>query len=219
VIGRRFQLARELTQELDWLRGCSVPRIAWVARNVADAGWTVNDVRGWLYFRGEAAHVRRGSGLLAVLLANAENVLDTPAKRADAIERWRGAQEAARRHHIRQVRARTERYEGDWQAPSSRAVQLEVEAAFAQVREMEHGGRHQDQDHVGDGQAAGLELGDEEITALIAAAEGELMQGETTLITGFDKETALRIFGEDLVRRARQIERLAHSSLTTIRYR
>ncbi|MGW6016029.1 transcriptional regulator [Streptomyces sp. NPDC055210] len=219
VIGRRYQLARELTQELDWLRGCSVPRIAWVARNVADAGWTVTDVRGWLYFRGEAAHVRRGSGLLAVLLANAENVLDTPAKRADAIERWHGAQEAARRDRIRQVRARTERHEGDWQAPASRSVQLEVEAAFAQVREMGHGGRHQDQDHVGDGQDAGLELGDEEITALIAAAEGELMQGETTLITSCDPETALRIFGEELVRSARRIERLAHSSLTTIRYR
>lgn len=219
TVGRRFQLARELTQELDWLRGCSVPRIAWVARTVADAGWTVTDVRAWLHFRGEAAHVRRGSGLLAVLLANAENVLDTPAKRADAIEQWRGAQEAARRDRIRQVRARTERYEGDWQAPSSRSVQLEVEAAIAQVRELEHGGRHQDQDHVVDGQDAGLELGDEEITALIAAADEELRAGETTLITGFDPATALQIFGEERVRRADQFERLANSSLTTIRYR
>ncbi|WP_099505176.1 helix-turn-helix domain-containing protein, partial [Streptomyces sp. HG99] len=163
TVGRRFQLARELTQELDWLRGCSVPRIAWVARGVADAGWTVTDVKAWLHFRGEAAHVRRGSGLLAVLLANAVTVLDTPAKRADAIERWRGAQEAARRDRIRQVRARTERYEGDWQAPVSRSVQREVEAAFAQVRDMEHGGRHQDQGHAGDGQDAGLELGGEEL--------------------------------------------------------
>ncbi|MFI1510205.1 winged helix-turn-helix domain-containing protein [Streptomyces sp. NPDC020597] len=219
AVGRRFQLARELTQELDWLRGCSVPRIAWVARNVADAGWTVTDVKAWLHFRGEAAHVRRGSGLLAVLLAGAENILDTPAKRADAIEQWRGALEAARRDRIRQVRARTERYEGDWQPPVSRAVLREVEAAFDQVRELEHGGRHQDQDHVGDGQDAGLEPGDEEITALIAAAEGELMGGETTLITSFVPETAVRIFGEELVRRARQIDRLAHSSLTTIRYR
>ena len=48
---------------------------------------------------------------------------------------------------------------------------------------------------------------------------GELMQGETTLITSFVPETAVRIFGKDLVRRARQIDRLAHSSLTTIRYR
>lgn len=219
AVGRRFQLAKELTQELGWLRGCSVPRIAWVARNVADADWTVTDVKAWLHFRGEAAHVRRGSGLLAVLLAGAENVLDTPAKRADAIEQWRGALEAARRDRIRQVRARTERHEGNWQPPTSRAVQREVEAAFDQVRELEHGGRHQDQDHVGNGQDAGLEPGDEEIAALIATAEGELMQGETTLITGFDKETALRIFGEELVRRARQIDRLAHSSLTTIQYR
>ncbi|WP_460074176.1 helix-turn-helix domain-containing protein [Streptomyces sp. YKOK-I1] len=219
TVGRRFQLARELTQELDWLRGCSVPRIAWVARNVADAGWTLTDVKAWLHFRGEAAHVRRGSGLLAVLLTNAENVLDTPAKRTAAIEQWRGAQEAARRDRIRQVRARTERYDGDWQAPVRHSVRLEVEAAFAQVRELEHGGRRQDQDHVDDGQDAGLELGPEELAALIATAEGELMRGETTLVTGFDKETALRIFGEDLVRRAHQIERLAQSSLTTIRYR
>ncbi|MGZ0200547.1 helix-turn-helix domain-containing protein [Streptomyces sp. RM1] len=221
LVGRRFHLARELTQELDWLRGCSVPRIAWVARNVADAGWTVTDVKAWLHFRGEAAHVRRGSGLLAVLLAGAENILDTPAKRADAIEQWRGALEAARRDRIRQVRARTERYEGDWQPPTSRAVLREVEAAFDQVRELEHGGRHQDQgqDHVGDGQDTVLEPGDEEITALIATAEGELMQGETTLITSFEPGTALRIFGEELVRRARQINRLANSSLTTIRYR
>lgn len=219
AVGRRFQLARELTQELGWLRGCSVPRIAWVARGVADAGWSVTDVKAWLHFRGEAAHVRRGSGLLAVLLGGAETILDTPAKRADAVEQWRGAQEAARRHRIQQVRARTERYEDDWQPPSSGSVRLEVEAAFAQVREMEHGGRRQNQDHVGDGQDEILELGGEELAALIAAAEGELMGGETTLITAFDSETAVRIFGEELVRRARQIERLAHSSLTTIRIR
>ncbi|MFI1606956.1 transcriptional regulator [Streptomyces griseofuscus] len=219
LVGRRFQLARELTRELDWLRGCSVPRIAWVARNVADAGWTVTDVRAWLHFRGEAAHVRRGSGLLSALLAGAENILDTRAKRADAIEQWRGALEAARRDRIRQVRARTERYEGDWQPPTSRAVLREVEAAFDQVRQLEHGGRHQDRDHIGDGQDADLEPRDEEITALIATAKGELMQGETTLITSFEPDTAVRIFGEELVRRARQINRLAHSSLTTIRYR
>ncbi|MEV7082403.1 transcriptional regulator [Streptomyces sp. NPDC093516] len=219
TVGRRFQLARELTQEVDWLRGCSVPRIAWVARNVADAGWTVTDVRAWLHLRGEAARVRRGSGLLAMLLTGAETVLDTPEKRADAIEQWRGAQEVARRHRIQQVRARTERYEGDWQAPSSRSVQLEVEAAIAQVRELEHGGRHQDHDHVGDSQHSALEPGDEEITALIAAADEELRVGETTLITGFDPDTALQIFGVERMRRAAQFERLAHSSLTTIRYR
>ncbi|XVV39774.1 transcriptional regulator (plasmid) [Streptomyces sp. CA-100214] len=219
VVGHRFQLARELTQELDWLRGCSVPRIAWVARNLADAGWTVTDVRAWLHLRGEAAHVRRGSGLLAVLLAGAETVLDTPAKRADAIEQWRGAQEAARRHRIQQVRARTERYEGDWDAPTSRAVRSEVEAAFAQVKEAANGGRPQDLGDVADDQALALEPSEQELAELRAAAAGELMRGETTLIRSLDPEMSLRIFGERLVRRADQLEDGSRSSLMTYGHR
>ncbi|MBK3557250.1 helix-turn-helix transcriptional regulator [Streptomyces sp. MBT56] len=219
VVGRRFQLARELIQELDWLRGCSVPRIAWVARNVADAGWTVAEVKGWLHLRGEAARVRRGSGLLAVLLAGAETVLDTPQKRADAIEQWRGAQEAARRHRIQQVRARSERYEGDWDAPTSRAVRSEVEAAFAQVREAANGGRRQDLGDVADDQALALEPSEQELAELRAAAAGELMRGETTLIRSLDPEMSLRIFGERLVRRADQLEDGSRSSLMTYGHR
>ncbi|MFH9090503.1 transcriptional regulator [Streptomyces sp. NPDC017673] len=219
VVGRRFQLARELTQELDWLRGCSVPRIAWVARGVADAGWTVTDVKGWLHFRGEAARVRRGSGLLAVLLAGAETILDTPAKRADAVEQWRGAQEAARRHRIQQVRARTERYEGDWDAPTSRAVQREVEAAFAKVREAANGGRHQDQDDVADDQALDAELSEQELAQLRADAWGQFMAGETdlvmTAVNAMGPAAAERIYGAELVHRARQIASGSRSSLMT----
>lgn len=218
TVGRRFQLARELTQELDWLRGCSVPRIAWVARGVADAGWTVTDVRGWLHLRGEAARVRRGSGLLAVLLAGAETVLDTLAKRADAVEQWRGAQEAARRHRIEQVRARTERYEGDWDAPTSRAVCREVEAAFAQVRDAATGGRQEPGDVVDD-QDAGLELNEQELAELRVAAAGELMRGETTLIRSLDPQMALAVFGERLVARAYQLEAGSRSSLMTYGHR
>lgn len=219
VVGRRFQLARELTQELDWLRGCSVPRIAWVARDVADAGWTVTDVRAWLHLRGEAARVRRGSGLLAALLAGAETVLDTPQKRADAIEQWRGAQEAARRHRIQQVRARTERYEGAWDAPTSRAVRSEVEAAFAQVRDAANGGRRQGLGHVADDHALAVETSEQELAELRAAAAGELMRGETTLIRSMDPEMSLRIFGERLVRRADQLEDGSRSSLMTYGHR
>ncbi|WP_333732561.1 helix-turn-helix domain-containing protein [Streptomyces sp. IBSBF 3010] len=218
-VGRRFQLAKELVQELDWLRGCAIPRIAWVARDVADAGWTVTDVRAWLHLRGEVIRVRRGSGLLAVLLANAETVLDTPAKRAAAIDQWRGAQEAARRHRIQQVRARTERYEGDWDAPTSRAVRCEVEAAFAQVKESAIGGRRQDLDDVADDQALTLEPSEQELAELRAAAAGELMRGETTLIRSLGPEMALSIFGERLVRRADQLEGGSRSSLMTYGHR
>jgi hypothetical protein len=223
TVGRRFQLARELTQELDWLRGCSVPRIAWVARNVADAGWTVTDVRGWLHFRGEAAHVRRGSGLLAVLLANAVTVLDTPAKRAEAVARWRGAQEAARRDRIQQVRAQRERFEGDWEAPSSHAVTRQVAQAFAQVREVANGGRHQDQAPSTDERSEGPGLTDPQIGQMRDQAHGELMRGVTDLIDltvdSMGPEAAERLYGADLMRRARQLASAARSSLMTITHR
>ncbi|MER5995827.1 transcriptional regulator [Streptomyces viridosporus] len=223
-VGRRFQLARELTQELDWLRGCSVPRIAWVTRNVADAGWTVTDVRAWLHFRrGDVTRVRRGSGLLAALLAGAETVLDTPEKRAAAVEDWRAAQEAARRYRIQQVRARIDRFEGDWQAPTSRAVQREVEAAITQVSEVASGDRRQDREHTTDDQAAPLELSEQERAGLRATAWGQLMRGETDLITGtvnvMGREAAERIYGADLVRRALQLADAAHSPLMTITHR
>lgn len=219
-VGRRYQLARELAQELDWLSGCSVPRIAWVARNVADAGWTVTEVRGWLHMRGEAARVRRGSGLLAVLLSNAVTTLDTLEKRAFAVEQWRGAQEAARRDRIQQVRARAERFDGAWQAPTHHAVQRKVETAFAQVREVANGGRHQDQGFGADDQSAVQGLTEQAVEDLCVTAEGQLKRGETDLITGvigaMGIEAAERIFGEYLVYRARQLASVARSSLVNI---
>ncbi len=217
-VGRRFQLARELTQELDWLRGCSVARIAWVAQGVADAGWTVTDVKGWLHLRGEAARVRRGSGLLAVLLAGAETVLDTPAKRADAVEQWRGAQEAARRHRIQQVRARTERYEGDWDAPTSRAVQRQVDEAFAASFRPKPRAAAPDTEALPEVSGVGG-LEDDVVAEARAEARQRLMVGDTSLITvavdAMGRETAEQLYGADLVRRALQLASGARSSLMT----
>ncbi|MFD6798550.1 transcriptional regulator [Streptomyces cyaneofuscatus] len=227
-VGRRYQLAKELIQELDWLRGCSVPRIAWVARGLADAGWTVTEVQGWLHLRGEVARVRRGSGLLAVLLAGAETVLDTPAKRAEAVKQWRGAQEAARRHRIEQVRARTERYDGDWTGPTSHRVQQEVAAAFAKVREAASGGRTvlaaENEVLVSDWVTAPTESGvrglrDEEIAQTRNDARQQLMMGDTSLITlavdAMGREEAEQLYGPALVRRGLQLAHGARSSLMT----
>lgn len=142
-VGRRYQLARELIESIGWLQDCSVPRIAWVCRSVADAGWTVTQVRGWLHVRGHTTRtVRRGSGLLAVLLHNAAEALDTPGKREYAVEQWRAAQEAERRHRIEQVRARAEQHSRACRPPVSRAVQRELETAIAEVRALDNAGRH-----------------------------------------------------------------------------
>ncbi|MFF8939209.1 transcriptional regulator [Streptomyces paradoxus] len=217
-VGRRFQLARELTQELDWLRGCSVARIAWVARGVADAGWTVTDVKGWLHLRGEAARVHRGSGLLAVLLAGAETVLDTPTKRADAVEQWRGAQEAARRHRIHQIRARTERYDGDWDAPTSRAVQRQVDEAFTTSFRPTPQPAVPGTEALPEVSSVGS-LGDEVVAQARTEARQRLMVGDTSLINvavnAMGRETAEQLYGPNLVRRALQLASCARSSLMT----
>ncbi|MEU4180974.1 helix-turn-helix domain-containing protein [Streptomyces sp. NPDC026589] len=226
-VGRRYQLAKELVQELDWLRGCAVPRVAWVARDVADAGWTVTDVRAWLHMRGEVTRVRRGSGLLAVLLAGAETILDTPGKRADAIEQWRGSQEAARRHRIEQVRTRTERYDGDWAMPTSYRVQQEVAAAFAKVREVATGGRAiltDRQDLIPETESMPIGSGvqglqDNEIVQARNDARQRLMMGDTSPITvavdTLGREEAEHLYGPDLVRRGMQLACGARSSLMT----
>ncbi|MFD3422648.1 helix-turn-helix domain-containing protein [Streptomyces decoyicus] len=212
TIGRRYQLARELTEQIDWLRGCSVARIAWVAREVADAGWNAQEVRAWLHFRGEAARVRRASGLLAVLLRSAVRVLDTPDKRAAAVTDWRQAVEAARRGRIQQVRARAERYDGDWQAPRSAAVRRLVAEAFSP-------------EHEADPQVEALpalggpqDLTDAEVKVMRESAAAAFMHGDTALVTSavdaFGRAVAEAMYGVDLVQRALQLSR--HSSLMSL---
>ncbi|WP_457541789.1 hypothetical protein [Streptomyces filamentosus] len=217
-IGRRFRLAGELTRRVEWLRGCSVPRIAWVVREVADAGWTSDEVLAWLEMRGTAERVRRGSGLLAVLLASATTVLDTPAKRAGAVEQWHRAEEARRRQRIERVRAAREQHDGGWQAPASRAVRREVEAAIDQLLtpapvEVEEG-----QGLVLDGTEQ-FEFGDEELAPLITAMREELSYGRTDLVSAaietLGPEEAARVLGEGLVRRALQLEALARTTSIT----
>ncbi|MFH0246170.1 winged helix-turn-helix domain-containing protein [Streptomyces sp. HK10] len=205
AVGRRYQLARELVEQVDWLRGCSVARIAWVARDLADAGWSAEEVRAWLHFRGEATHVHRASGLLAVLLRGAERVLGTAAKRADAVNRWREDVEAARRARIRQVRARAERYDGDWQAPRSAAVRRLVAEAFAPRPEA----------HTAAETLPALDgpqdLTVEELQAMRDAAWAEYMQGDTALVTSaveaFGRPAAEAMYGLDLVQRALHLSR------------
>ncbi|WP_107471292.1 ArsR family transcriptional regulator [Streptomyces monashensis] len=200
-VGRRFQLARELIVQVDWLRGCSVPRIAWVIRNVADAGWTAQEVRGWLHFRCQnTARIRRASGFLATLLHRAEEILDTPAKRTDAVAQWQTATEAARRHRIQTVRQRSEHCSADWLAPSSHAVQrLVADAIAATLAPSRH-------DDALSEPATSQNLTDADLQVLRATARAEYMQGETALITSaveiLGRPSAEAMYGPDLVHRA-----------------
>jgi hypothetical protein len=99
-VGRRYQLARELTQTVPWLQGASVPRIAWIIRHVADAGWTALEVQA----AAEKLPVpQRGafrpSGLLASRLASCHLLYTTPERRQVLVEDWQDSRRAAQDRH------------------------------------------------------------------------------------------------------------------------
>jgi hypothetical protein len=97
-IGRRYQLARQLITLVPWLGRASAPRIAWIVRHVADAGWTALEVQAAAEQFPVAAHeARRPSGLLAHRLASCHLLYTTPGRRKILVENWqesRGAEQA-----------------------------------------------------------------------------------------------------------------------------
>ncbi|MGP3691439.1 transcriptional regulator [Streptomyces sp. IBSNAI002] len=222
--GTRLRLAVQLIAHVTWLRGCSVRRIAWVARHVADAGWSVVDVLAWLYFRGGTAvgHVHRASGLLATLLAGAEAVLSTPEKRTSAVEDWRRSQEGMRRHRIGHVRHQREAFDGDWQAPTDPEVRQHVIEAYATAFRPA-GDTAPDDDRVPEPQSTSIrweDLDPVELAEGRALVERQLLAGDPSTVVNavhlVGRPMAERLYGADLVHRAEQLTRLAHSPRTTL---
>ncbi|MGP3691578.1 transcriptional regulator [Streptomyces sp. IBSNAI002] len=214
-VGRRFQLARELSQQVGWLARTPVPRLAWVLRHVSDAGWSACEVQAWLHLRGAAARrVHRPSGLLATLIAGAESGLDTADKRAAAVAGWRDSRQAARQRH--------EAWQGAWQAPRDPGVLHLVTSATEALAGPRHGVATPatpampampatPATPVASAAEGPLELSDGELDALRATARGEFMSGETTLITTAVETWGLRlarqVYGGDLVSRALRLTR------------
>ncbi|MFE7547014.1 helix-turn-helix domain-containing protein [Streptomyces gardneri] len=139
AVGRRYQLARGLITNVPWLGQASVARIAWVTRHVADAGWSVDEVRAFLALA-EAPAVRRPSALLAYRLKGATQLWATATQRAAAVEAWHLAEETARKARIAAVRQQRN-LDCEVQLPQSRAAQREFAAAVAAVEESAFGNR------------------------------------------------------------------------------
>nr|BEK67503.1 hypothetical protein KPHV_47300 [Kitasatospora purpeofusca] len=125
-VGRRHQLGLELVQQVTWLSGSPVPRVAWAVRHLADAGWTAHQVIAVLAQRTPATRVHRPVGFLTARLAGAELLYDTEAKREAIVAWWRDSPQAARDRHAE--------WAGTWQAPRSSAVQNLFRNAWARAR-------------------------------------------------------------------------------------
>ncbi|MEU2855991.1 helix-turn-helix domain-containing protein [Streptomyces syringium] len=191
AVGRRYQLARQLTQQVPWLHRASVSRIAWIIRDISDAGWTAAEVIAVLGQQTPACTVHRPPGFLASRLQGAHRLYDTPAKREALVTWWRDSRQAEADRHIE--------WDSNWQAPRSGTVARMVRQAFAAI--------HQGSTPVKQGTASnGHELTDDGLRAHRHAAYQAFLAGDTGLITSavtfLGRDEAERLYGPQLVARA-----------------
>jgi DNA-binding transcriptional ArsR family regulator len=122
-VGRRFQLASELIRQVPWMGRADVPRIAWILKDVADAGWTADEVIAFLDCGAAPGAVHRPSGFLAARLTGAVALWPTAEGRARAVTAYRDSRYAEQARH--------QEWEGLWQAPRSLATRRLVAEALA----------------------------------------------------------------------------------------
>ena len=122
-VGRRYQLAAELVRQVPWLQRAAVPRIAWVIKDLADAGWTADEVLGWLDSTPAPDRIRRPSAFLAARVKAAHLVITTPSQRCELAESRRDSRRASAARHAE--------WDGTWCQPASLDVQRQVAQAMA----------------------------------------------------------------------------------------
>ncbi|MEU6680941.1 transcriptional regulator [Streptomyces sp. NPDC046925] len=209
AVGRRYQLASELIRRVPWMVRALVPRIAWILKEVSDAGWTADQVIAFLDCADVPGTVHRPSGFLAGRLAGAVALWPTEEGRERAVQAYRDSRRAGRARH--------QEWEGAWQAPRSESVRRMVAEAFAPRPRLFEG----DGVLVGADSVTGVDdLSAEERADLRSTAWGEFMRGETTLVTSTvdasGQAAAERIYGAGLVQRARRLASGSRSSLMAV---
>ncbi|MGW5529475.1 transcriptional regulator [Streptomyces xanthochromogenes] len=131
-IGRRHQLARELISEVSWLGPASSARIAWIVRDVADAGWSCHEVRAFLSPGGEPepGTARRPSGLLAHRLKGAVQLWDTADKRHRGVQGWQDS--------LLSRKTTGRGFDSAWGGPARVSARSLIAEAVSRVRSAEH---------------------------------------------------------------------------------
>ncbi|MEU8843454.1 transcriptional regulator [Streptomyces roseus] len=207
-VGRRFQLAGELIRQVPWMGRASVPRIAWILKEVSDAGWTADEVIAFLDLGDAPERVHRPSGFLAGRLATAVAQWPTAEGRARAVQAYRDSRRAEQARH--------QEWEGHWQAPTSESVRRLVAASIPRQQQPADDA----QGEVLPAQTGIDDLDQEQRRELRVMARGEFARGETTLVMGavdtFGRAAAERLYGADLVQRALRFTSGSRSSLMAL---
>jgi DNA-binding transcriptional ArsR family regulator len=212
-VGRRYQLAKELIQLVPWLRNASVPRIAWIIRHVADAGWTVLEVQAAAERLVADREPRRPSAVLAYRLASCHLLYTTPEHRRMLVEDWQDSRRAEQARH-----AATAGYDEPGTGPQTPAARRAMDDAAAALRNqltpagpVDDTGCHD----ITAGSEGDLEALDRE---LVAACRAEALE-DPSVITGAIREglpeaDARRLYTNLLVDQALALERIAARNVT-----
>ncbi|MGW0669804.1 helix-turn-helix domain-containing protein [Streptomyces sp. NPDC002746] len=205
-VGRRFQLASELIRQVPWMGRASVPRIAWILKDVSDAGWTADEVIAFLDCGDAPGTVHRPSGFLAGRLKTATAQWPHAEGRARAVQAYRDSRCAEKARH--------QEWEGDWTPPRSESVRRLVAAALTpQQPQYDLPDSHQDAGETGPDVPC-----EKELKELRAVAWQEFMLGrpdQVVMTLGtLGPAAAEQIYGAELVRRVRKL--LSGTQLMTV---
>lgn len=214
-VGRRYQLARELKQLVPWLGKASVPRLAWIVRHVADAGWTALEVQAAAeQLPVSADDARRPSGLLAYRLASCHLLYTTPERRKVMRLAWQESRAAEQARHTGY-----DALTAGERRPATVNVRDLIAEAFRRTRDIANR-QHTPVDEEplfevpvdGDGQAPDLDLMDLDPTWVMqvrADAEADLDSIVVALASGMRETDARRLYTNRLVDKALTAERRA----------
>lgn len=212
-VGRRYQLAKELIQLVPWLRNASIPRIAWIIRHVADAGWTALEVQAAAERLVADREPRRPSAVLAYRLASCHLLYTTPEHRRMLVEDWQDSRRAEQARH--DDTAGYDDFGGD-QGPSTTSVQALMREAARRVDEIAHGPRACDDEGAFDIDCENgtppLDLADldpEWIKQVRKDAANDLSSITLALASGLNERDARRLYTNWLVDQALAAQRRA----------
>lgn len=208
-VGHRYQLARELIRLIPWLRGASTPRIAWIIRHVADAGWTALEIQAIAEDERPilASEVRRPSGLLADRLGNRHLLFTTPERRQTAVHAWQESRLQEKARHVGYDDLTT-----DTRHATAADVQALVAEAFRRVDQIAAGPVDDSQswDIHADAPDTALEDLDRELVKQVRVeAQADLSVITDAINAGLPETDARRLYTNWLVDQALAAERRA----------
>lgn len=209
-VGRRYQLARQLVQQVPWLHNAAVPRIAWIVRHVADAGWSALEVQAAAERYVSDREPKRPSAVLAFRLASCHLLYTTADRRRVLVEDWQDSRRAEQARHTETAFIPAQ------QGPNRTSVRELMAEAVRRTRQIATGpvddtGAHE----IHEGEVTTLEDLDAE---LVAACRADALRNPSvitdSLRAGMSEQDVRRLYTSRLVDQALTLERLAARNLT-----